>query len=98
MGLIISASLKKEDIDKLPDSAFFQGKTAKYLSLTIYVDDKLDNYGNNVSIQLSQSKEEREAKKPKTYLGNGKVIFSKGDIPTAKELQSNAPASKDEPF
>lgn len=96
MGLIISASLKKEDIDKLPDEAFFQGKTAKYLTLSIMVDDKNDNYGNNVSVQLSQSQEDREAKKAKTYLGNGKVVWVKGNIRTAKEIAADSGSSNDE--
>lgn len=97
MGLIINASIKKEDFEKLPDDAFYQGKNAKYLNLSIYIDDKNDKFGNNVSLQLTQSKEDREAKSPKTYLGSGKVVYSRGEIKTAKELASEA-ASGDEPF
>lgn len=89
MGLIIQASIKREDVDSLPTDALIKGKTAIYIPLSIYVDDKPDKFGNNVSIQLSQSKEDREAKKPKTYLGNGKVVFVKGEIKTAKELQDD---------
>lgn len=89
MGLIIQASLKKEDLDRLSPDQMVKGKTARYIPLSIYVDEKLDKFKNNVSIQLSQSKEDREAKKPKTYLGNGKVIFAKGEIKTAKELQDD---------
>lgn len=89
MGLIIQASLKKEDLDRLSPDQMVKGKTARYIPLSIYVDEKLDKFKNNVSIQLSQSKEDREAKKPKTYLGNGKVVFVKGEIKTAKELQDD---------
>ena len=95
MGLIISASIKKEDIAKLTEDQMIKGKTATFIPLSIFVDDKNDNYGNNVSVQLSQSQEDREAKKPKTYLGNGKVVFSKGDIKTAKEIAANSDSSDD---
>ena len=44
-------------------------------SITISISDKVDNYGNNVSAWIAQSKEEREAKAPKKYIGNGKVVF-----------------------
>ena len=44
-------------------------------SITISISDKVDNYGNNVSAWIAQSKEEREAKTPKKYIGNGKVVF-----------------------
>jgi len=52
-------------------------------SITISVNEKVDNYGNNVSAWITQSKEERESKAARTYVGNGKVIFSK-----AKEYPS----------
>lgn len=94
MGLIISVSIKKEDIEKLTEDQLIKGKTATYIPLSVMVSDENDKFGNNVSVQLSQSQEDREAKKPKTYLGNGKVVWVKGEIKTAKELGN----SKDEPF
>lgn len=86
MGLIINASIKQEDLNKLPKEALIQGKTATYIPLAIYIDDKVDKFGNNVSVQIAQSKEDREAKKPRIFLGNGKVVFVKGEIKTAKDL------------
>lgn len=44
-------------------------------AITISVNDKVDNYGNNVSAWIAQTKEERESKAPKKYIGNGKVVF-----------------------
>lgn len=95
MGLIISVSIKKEDIAKLTEDQLIKGKAATYIPLSIMVDDKNDNYGNNVSVQLSQSQEDREAKKPKTYLGNGKVVWVKGTIKTAKEITAEGGSSDD---
>lgn len=93
--MIINASIKKEDLDKLDPSVLIQGKTAVYIPLSIYVDNKIDKFGNNVSVQLSQSKEDREAKKPKVYLGNGKVVYVRDMPKCAKDC---APADAREPF
>jgi hypothetical protein len=42
----------------------------KYLNINVWVNDELDQYGNIGSIQLSQSKAEREAGEKKVYIGN----------------------------
>ena len=42
----------------------------KYLNINVWVNDELDQYGNIGSIQLSQSKAEREASEKKVYIGN----------------------------
>ena len=44
---------------------------AVYYNFTISVQDET-RYGNNVAFMDSQTKEERDAKVQKTYLGNGK--------------------------
>lgn len=41
-----------------------------YLNINVWVNDELDQYGNIGSIQLSQSKAEREASEKKVYIGN----------------------------
>jgi len=42
------------------------------VNVDIWLNDEADKYDNTVSISLSQSKEQREAKEPKVYIGNGK--------------------------
>jgi hypothetical protein len=59
-------------------------------------------YGNNASIMISQTQEEREAKKPRTYIGNGQVVWTDGNIvkaerEEAKEVVQEAETS-DLPF
>lgn len=46
----------------------------KFLSVVVWINDNPDQYGNNASIQISQSKEEREAKAKPTYIGNLKEL------------------------
>ena len=97
MGALINLSLR---IDKLPKEKFIQGKDgAVYYNFTIGVNDESNQWGQNVSATDSQTKEEREAKKPKSYLGNGNVVWTDGNIKladkkvevTAKEVESDLP-------
>jgi hypothetical protein len=60
-------------------------------TITISVDEKVDNYGNNVSAWISQTKEQRESKASRTYVGNGKVVFSKAkEYPVAPKQESKS--------
>lgn len=93
MAAIITLSLKKEDIDNLPKSAIFEGKST-YYNLSVVVNDENDKFGQNVSVIAAQSEDERKAKTPKKFVGNGKVVWVKGDIKLAKDLNEK----KDEPF
>tara|TARA_R110000787_G_scaffold49357_2_gene118463 strand:+ start:1444 stop:1737 length:294 start_codon:yes stop_codon:yes gene_type:complete len=77
------------NVSKIPKEKLYEGKTGKFLQLTFVQNNDVDNYGNNVSVYVSQSKEEREEKKPKVYLGNGKVVWGDG-----KNVE---PAPKDQP-
>ena len=76
MAGIIKASINLNAIDK---SKIIEGKKGKYLPITITVNDEPDQFGNQGPVCIEQSKEEREAKSPKTYLGNVKVVWTNGD-------------------
>jgi hypothetical protein len=88
MSAIINYSLR---VDKLPKEKFIAGKDgAVYVNLTMSVNDET-RYGNNASVYISQTKEENEAKKQRTYLGNGKVVWNNGSIVNAeKEVKQAA--------
>ena len=99
MSTLINASIR---VDRLPKEKFIKGKDgAVYYNLTISVGDET-RYGNNVAIVDIQSKEQREAKMQKTYLGNGKVVWvSDGKIEVAEReekpsFESAIPKEKDE--
>ena len=100
MSTLINASIR---VDKLPKEKFVKGKDgAVYYNFTISVNDDT-RYGNNVGISDAQTKEEREAKKPKLWLGNGKVFWTDGTITLAeKEEQTtnevNTVETSDLPF
>ena len=76
MASIIATSI---DLTKIPKDKIINGKKGKYLPITITLNDELDNYGNNGPVTVQQTKEERDAKVEKVYLGNVKVVWTNGD-------------------
>jgi len=71
MSTIVNASI---DLTKIEKSKIIKGKKGSYINLTIFINDEADQYGNNASIIVSQTKEERDAKVDRVYLGNGKIV------------------------
>jgi hypothetical protein len=76
MASIINTSINLSNIDK---SKIIDGKKGKYLPITITINNELDNFGNQGPVIMTQSKEERESKTEKKYLGNVKVVWSDGN-------------------
>jgi hypothetical protein len=82
MSTLINASIR---VDKLPKEKFIKGKDgAVYYNMTISVQDET-RFGNNVAFTDSQTKEERDAKVAKNYLGNGKVVWTDGKVTLAEK-------------
>lgn len=69
MGKLYSGSICLTDIPKEKiTTSEKNGK--KYLNINIWVNDDVDEYGQIGSLQISQTKDEREAKVKKVYIGN----------------------------
>jgi len=62
---------------------------AKYLNIVVWINDTPDQYGNNVSIQVSQNKEEREQGVKATYIGNAKEY--KKEVPSSEDVENSRP-------
>ena len=75
MASIIKASI---NLNEIPKDKIYVGKKGKYLPITITLNDELDQFGNQGPVVVEQTKEERDAKAPKTYLGNVKVVWTNG--------------------
>lgn len=69
-----------------------KGKDGSYKNYTVSVSDETNDYGQNVVMYVSQTKEQREAKEKKQYVANGSVVWTDGKITTAvrKEQVSEA--------
>ena len=76
MAGIIKTSI---NLNSIPKDKIIQGKKGKYLPITITVNDEPDQFGNQGPVIVDQTKEEREAKAPKTYLGNVRVVWTNGE-------------------
>lgn len=85
----ISIDLNKIETAKIKTVTLKSGKVAKYLDVTIFTKDEADTYGNNASMTISQTKEERTAKAPVVYLGNGKVVFSADSVKSAQQTNND---------
>lgn len=69
-----------------------QGKESEGVKLTISLADQPSKFGQNVSAYVSQTKEQRDAKTPLFYVGNGRTFWSKGETPVPqREEQQQAP-------
>jgi len=75
MASIIKTSI---NLEAIPKDKIITGKKGKYLPLTFTLNDEVDNYGNQGPVTVEQTKEERDAKVPKVYLGNVKVVWTNG--------------------
>ena len=73
MASIIATSI---NLNKIPKDKIVEGAKGKYLPITITLNDELDQFGNNGPITVQQTKEERDAKVEKVYLGNVKVVWT----------------------
>ena len=91
MASIIKASI---DLNKIPKDKIFVGKKGKYLPITITINDENDQFGNQGPVVVEQTKEERDEKAPKTYLGNVKVVWTNGNnVEPAPRDGAPAPAA-----
>ena len=102
MASIIKTSI---NLNSIPKDKIYQGKKGKYLPITITLNNELDQFGNQGPVVVEQTKDERDAKAAKTYLGNVKVVWTDGNnvdtAPRDNNQRAAAPASapaEDLPF
>jgi len=68
----------------------------KYLSIIVDERKEADKFGNTHTVYCSQSKDERESKQAKSYIGNGKkIVFTKAESPTNSTVSDD---NQDLPF
>jgi hypothetical protein len=93
---IISCSI---DVTKIDKTKLVDGKNgAKYFNFDVIVNDEPNQYGKDVSISLSQTKEERTAKDKKVFIGNGKTVWKKelqADTNYTSPAQNNSSTTDD---
>lgn len=95
MSAIVNFSL---DLSKLPKEKMIKGKKGTYINLSLSVNNETNDFGQNASVFISQTKEEKDQKK--NYVGNGKVVWTDGTCvkATANDAVVEEVASSDLPF
>lgn len=82
-------------VDDIPKDKITTGKNGKrYLNLVVDKRKEKDKFDNDHTVYISQSKDERTAKLPKVYVGNGKELVFGGQqaAPQAQSTTYTPPA------
>jgi hypothetical protein len=91
MASIIKCSI---NLNEIPKHKIIDGKKGKYLPITITLNDEVDQFGNQGPVMVEQSKEERESKAAKVYLGNVKVVWTNGQNVAAAANDQQKPGAR----
>lgn len=85
MATLVTLGLNKEKLT-------FNDKG--WANITISINDDTNQYGQNASASLSQTKEQREAKEAKVYVGNGRVVWTDGTVNVADKVEQGVTSSE----
>ena len=81
MATLADIYFKKETLKTLLDT--IEAKGDKGVAITVSLSDDTNDYGQNVTSYVSQSKEDREAKKNRYFVANGQVFWTDGKVTIA---------------
>lgn len=97
MSSISNIYLKKATLETLLKG--LEAKGLDGISIDVSINDEANQYNQNVSCYVAQSKEEREAKKARFYVANGRTVWTDGSIKAIpyqeKEAQQEAVGGED---
>ena len=85
MASILTIGLNKDKV---------QFNEKGWANVTIVLNDETNQYGQNVSAYMNQTKEQREAKEAKNYVGNGRVVWTEGSVTVAEKVDQGVTASE----
>jgi hypothetical protein len=85
MSSLSNIYIKKETLEVLLKTVNAKGE--KGLSIDISINDETNQYDQNVTAYVSQTKEQREAKAQRYYIGNGRCFWTDGKITIATKKE-----------
>lgn len=91
MSSLSNVYVKLETLETL--LAVVKKKGEKGISIDISISETTNEWGQNLTAYVSQKKEQREEKKPRFYVGNGKVFWTDGKIEVAKKKEVDPTAT-----
>lgn len=87
MAAIANIYFKKEMLETILKT--LNAKKENGVAIDIVINDETNDYGQNVSASVSQTKEQREAKAKKFFVANGSVVWVKGEVKLADKSKAN---------
>ncbi len=85
MSSLSNIYIKIETLETLLTT--LKAKQEKGISIDFSINNETNAYGQNVSAYVSQTKEQREAKSARFYVGNGKCFWTDGTINIAAKTE-----------
>lgn len=85
MGSLNSLYFKKSTLETLLKTV--ESKNENGVAITVSINDDSNEWGQNISAFVEQTKEQREAKKDRFYVGNGKTFWTDGTIKVAERKE-----------
>lgn len=90
---LINTYFKKEQLQTLLSAC----KDKPGVAVDFWISNETNQYGQNVAGHIAQTKDERDAKKKKVYVSNGKVVIGGSIERPASESEPSGPAQSPEP-
>ena len=78
MAGIIKTSI---NLTAIPKDKIIVGKKGKYIPIAITINDEPDQFNNQWYVTVDKTREERESRAAKSYLGNVKVVWTNDVFP-----------------
>ncbi len=85
MSSLSNIYIKIETLETLLST--LKAKGEKGISIDFSINNDTNAYGQNVTAYVSQTKEQREAKATRFYVGNGKCFWTDGSINIAAKKE-----------
>ena len=85
MSSLSNVYVKLETLETL--LAVVKKKGEKGMSIDISISETTNEWGQNLTAYVSQTKEQRDDKKARFYVGNGKCFWTDGKIEVAKKKE-----------
>lgn len=83
MASLANIYFKLETLEQMVKNIRLNGYNG--VSIDLSINDTANNYEQNISAYLSQTKEQRQAKEKKIYVANGNVFWTDGNIVAIKK-------------
>jgi hypothetical protein len=99
MASLLNIWLSKDVLETLAQTVAKKGD--KGVSIDISINDETNQYEQNTTAYVSQTKEQREQKIKRFYVGNGKVFWTDGKISVFKKKEEQGgtmPSVDNEPI